>query len=185
MGFPRDFPRKTHAIPHSVDTKIKNYACNVCGERFEVRWDLMAHKKNEHPLFLKTCTFFLKGTCAFGYECWFRHTQIGNGSSLPKTLKECKCGLCGNLFERKKVFMEHRKSEHIENVSVCKENKIGDCVYGSQESWFKHHGKKQNGIDDEIRGIKTVDLVKRFFDMMEVLLAEYLKWKIKCIQDKS
>ena len=153
---------------HSADTNIKNYACNVCGERFEVRWHLMAHKKNAHPLSLKTCTFFLQGTCAFGDECWFRHTQTGQGSSLPQTLKEFKCGLCGKLFERKKVFMEHRKSEHIENVSVCKENKNGACVHGSQECWFKHQSEEQNVIDDKISGIKTVELVKRLFDMMEV-----------------
>ena len=41
-------------------------------------------------------------------------------------------------------------------------------IYGTQECCFKHHGEKQNGIDDEISGIKTVDLVKRLFDMMEV-----------------
>ena len=79
-----------------------------------------------------------------------------------------KCGLCGKVFERKKAFMEHRKSKHIENVSVCKENKNGGCVYGSQECWFKHQSEEQNIIDDGISGIKTVELVKRLFDMMEV-----------------
>ena len=80
----------------------------------------MAHKKNEHPLSLQICTFFLKGTCAFGDECWFRHTQTGQGSLLilPHTLKEFKCGLCGKVFERKKAFMELRKSKHIENGSI-------------------------------------------------------------------
>ena len=109
---------------HSVDTKIKNYACNVCGERFEVRWDLMAHKKIEHPLCLNTCTFFLKGTCAFGDECWFRHTQTGQGSSLPQTLKEFKCGLCGKVFKRKKAFMEHRKSDILKMFQFAKKTKM-------------------------------------------------------------
>ena len=84
-----------------------------------------------------------------------------------KLLKEFKCGLCGKLFERKKVFMEHRKSEHIENVLVCKENKNDACVYRSQKCWFKHQSEEQNVIDDKIGGIKTVELVKRLFDMME------------------
>ena len=44
----------------------------------------------------------------------------------------------------------------------------GVCVYGSQECWFKHQSEEQNIIDDEISGIKTVELVKRLFDMMKV-----------------
>ena len=88
--------------------------------------------------------------------------------SQHERVPEFKCGLCGKLFERKKVFMEHRKSEHIENVSVCKENRNGACVYGSKECWFKHESEEQNVIDDKISGIKTVELVKRLFYMMEV-----------------
>jgi hypothetical protein len=56
-----------------------------------------------YKLYLKTCTFFEQGNCAFRDECWFRHTaQTGQGSFLPQTLKEFKCGFCEKIFERKK-----------------------------------------------------------------------------------
>lgn len=152
---------------HSSGLKVENYSCNLCSETFGVRWELMIHKKNEHPLYLKTCTFFEQGNCAFGDECWFRHTQTGQGSFLPQTLKEFKCGFCEKIFERKKSFMEHRKLEHVNHVLDCSANKNGSCRYGSQECWFKHQNNEANNDHEEISGIKTVDLVKRLFDMME------------------
>ena len=151
---------------HWIATKSNNFVCNLCSDTFNVRWELMVHKKNEHPLYLKTCSFFLEGSCAFGEECWFKHKPNGQGSSAPQTLKEFKCGVCGQIFQRKTNFREHRKLTHIKDISICKENRNGYCIYGSQECWSKHEGGVKN-VESEMGGVKTVELVQRLFDMME------------------
>ena len=115
--------------------KTKHF-CNVCGKSFHAWQQLMIHKKEKHPTSMKVCKYFLKGYCAFGEEdCWFRHDQTEQTS---QTLKELKCSLCGKLFNDKKEFMKHRKSDHLNNVSECKDNENGWCRFSGKECWFKH-----------------------------------------------
>ena len=158
---------------HSSDelTHIINYPCNNCGKSFNEKWELMVHRKEEHTSAVKTCTFFLREECAFDDDdCWFRHPKTDHlqRKVLPKIL-EFKCGICGKKFNRKKDFMEHRKEEHYNHVSDCIENENGSCRFTSNECWYKHTKVMYNGENQtEVGGIKTSDLIKRLFDMMEV-----------------
>lgn len=151
---------------HSQAPHGNNFICNVCSEVFDAKRDLMAHRKLKHCSSLKTCTYFLRGICDFGQDCWFGHIQSDQGSHSPNTLKEYNCGFCGKIFENKKKFMEHRKNEHINNVKECDKNKNASCEFGENMCWYKHEKDIQN-TESEIGGVKTVDLVKRLFDMME------------------
>ena len=62
---------------HSMDKLLRKnpYSCNVCGKFFYAKWEDMAHRRDEHPTTLRTCIFFLQGSCAFeDKECWFKNT---------------------------------------------------------------------------------------------------------------
>ena len=153
----------------SVNPEHTRHPCNICGQKFTMKWELMVHRKEKHSSALKTCTFYLEGNCAFNTECWFRHPKTNEiqSTTLPKTLKEFKCGICGVKFNRKKDFMKHRKEEHYDNISDCIENKNGACRFNS-ECWYKHKvviTKDEN--QSEVDGIKTPDLIERLFKMME------------------
>ena len=41
------------------------YSCNICAKRNANQGDLMSHRKNKHPEFIRTCKFFIKGKCDF------------------------------------------------------------------------------------------------------------------------
>jgi DNA-directed RNA polymerase subunit RPC12/RpoP len=48
-------------------TKTKsNYSCNKCEEKFDNKWEVMAHRKERHPSTVRTCKFFVQGICGFG-----------------------------------------------------------------------------------------------------------------------
>jgi hypothetical protein len=146
-----------------------NFSCKICGQNFEARWEVMAHRKEAHRSTTRKCNFFVAGHCAFNELCWFRHgdTDQFQASPLPQTLTEYKCGLCGNIFKTKKEFMQHRKNQHISYVSECRENENGCCRLSGQDCWFKHSDKKSNN-DDENSSVKNSEIIGRLFDMMEV-----------------
>ena len=53
------------------------------------------------------------------------------------TLKEYKCNLCGKVYKDKKEFMKHRKAEHLNYVSECKDNENGWFRFSGKEFWFR------------------------------------------------
>ena len=61
---------------HYVNSQIhsKDYKCNICKKVFQLRSDLMFHKKNEHIETVPPCK---KGkNCHFTeLKCWFRHSD--------------------------------------------------------------------------------------------------------------
>ena len=150
-----------HSLPEPVDRN--KFTCNVCRQKFEEKWELMAHRKEKHLTSVKTCKYFLQGICGFDDKvCWFRHKQSDDQvPSFPQTLQVFKCSLCGKAFNSKRDFMEHRKIEHLDKVSECKEKKNGWCRFVNEECWFKHNDESKNS------GIENSDMMKRLFDMME------------------
>jgi DNA-directed RNA polymerase subunit RPC12/RpoP len=102
----------------------RKYSCNICGQTFEAKWEVVAHRKKNHLSTLRKCKYFIAGHCSFGENlCWFKHDE--NDNSFPQTITEYKCGICGNKYDYKKEFMQHRKREHINYVSECRENENG------------------------------------------------------------
>ena len=48
--------------------------CYVCNESFDVKNDLMIHRKNYHTVTVKNCSKFSEDTCRFRSDtCWFMH----------------------------------------------------------------------------------------------------------------
>ena len=70
-------------------------------------------------------------------------------------------------YLRERRFLWNIENQNILKIFSLQRKQNDACVYGSQKCWFKHQSEEQNVIDDKIGGIKTVELVKRLFDMME------------------
>ena len=101
----------------------------------------MHHRNTRHPETVRTCTFFMKGSCDFPDSvCWFNHT-LGDKNIATfnaQTLKKYKCGFCGETFRNKPEFMKHRKLYHQDYVMPCRDYQNGVCVHGSDICGFKH-----------------------------------------------
>ena len=122
----------------------------------------MVHRKEKHLNSVQMCLYYGEGHCEFSDEdCWYQHKTYE--SSLEKPLKEFKCSLCGQTFHIKPDFMKHRKTEHPNNISICKTYKNGSCNFGKEKCWFKHIDK-ETSVDETD---DTNEMITRLFDMME------------------
>ena len=65
-----------------------NYVCNICGEKFKMKRDLMFHRKNKHTENLMPCRLFFKDKCMYGDTCWFRHLLVKNKQSKSLDFQE-------------------------------------------------------------------------------------------------
>lgn len=93
---------------------IKDFKqCYTCGMEFDGYWNLMTHRKNNHPS-NKRCRNF-PSSCTFGKECWYLHVEPmdvdpvneNTGSSSNSTFN---CNMCENVFDEKKHFHEAQKN---------------------------------------------------------------------------
>ena len=58
----------------SANHNIKEFKCSECDIVFDVKFDMMRHRKHEHPKHVTVCTKNRRGLCHFGEEkCWFKH----------------------------------------------------------------------------------------------------------------
>ena len=103
----------------------------------------MAHRKKNHPNIIR---YFVQGNCAFEDDvCWLSHKVYdkNRATSFPQTLKELKCSLCEIIFKNKSDFMTHRKDNHPQNISTCRDDKNGVCRFRAEECWYKHISDNQ------------------------------------------
>ena len=60
-------------------------SCYICDQVFSSRFDMMMHRKNNHPNVIRTCDRFKDNNCRFREEsCWFSHTNVDNKRSESK-----------------------------------------------------------------------------------------------------
>ena len=159
---------------HSIDEPSceVDYPCNVCGRNCKTRWELMSHRKKEHPTTIKICRYFIRGECSFGDKlCWFSHNK-NNKDNIPQTLNEFKCSFCGEVFKRKLDFMKHRKSNHPETISECINEKNGFCRFQDDECWFRHEGIQLNN-EMVNKNNESSNMFKRLFSIMENLTERF------------
>ena len=60
------------------------------------------------------------------------------------------------------MLMKHRKQEHYNKVSVCRNDKDNWCTFSSEKCWYRH----EEQINDE-QNIETPEMIQRIFNMME------------------
>ena len=144
------------------------FTCYICQKRNKNKGELMRHRKIQHPETIRTCRFFVQGSCDFPDSvCWFDHTLSDKKieTSSTQTLKEYKCGFCHETFVNKNLFMKHRKRFHNENIQPCRDIQHGSCIYGEELCWFKH-GNEIQTAQAEIQECEPT-MMSRLFDMME------------------
>ena len=81
--------------------------CNICEQKFVIKWNLMNHRKKIHFQTVELCRYFLEDKCDFPDDiCWFRHDLKEKEKVLAQ---DFKCGLCKKIFRTKSNLMYHRK----------------------------------------------------------------------------
>ena len=118
--------------------------CNNCEYIFDTKNDLMNHRKKDHANILRQCRYDQDGGCKFQADCWYKHTQTNteNETTTVTEKQSYKCNSCGKETLSKKDLMIHRKVNHIETVSKCRNYANNTCKHSADNCWFSHDGGK-------------------------------------------
>ena len=124
------------------DGRGKLITCNNCQKDFTSFWNLMNHRKLEHPSNRK-CRDFVKGECQRGDLCWYVHDNVMElGSQNPQKVQlqgvdKITCYVCKCEFSNKNDMMNHKKREHPSNI-ICKNFCLGNCRRSEDQCWYLH-----------------------------------------------
>ena len=139
--FSEESDLENHAQDHQKKIVIKEsstFYCNFCEETFTNKKDLMKHKKRKHVEKVTLCWKFEAGICDFDdSSCWFSHSL-----NRKEDLKMLKCRSCEKEFKTLSDCLKHKKQEHPNLVSFCKNETEGTCKFGKGRCWFKHNETK-------------------------------------------
>ena len=67
---------------HDLTSEELQHKCRFCGNCFNSKSELMAHRKSHHSQTVAKCRNYVNGKCNFGLECWYEHGQQIEGQSL-------------------------------------------------------------------------------------------------------
>ena len=138
--------------------------------------DLMKHRKDDHPDIIKKCKYYCKGNCAIEDKiCWFSHEE-----NNTQQLNDFKCRFCEKTFQEKLDFMMHRKTNHSQIVSKCRDYQLGRCNFSEYECWYKHDEisftyETENEANSSVfqkapEDNHPPDMMKKVIDMMEMIM---------------
>ena len=120
--------------------------CKHCNEQFSAIWNLMSHRKQEHPNTVAFCKNKPIGTCRFNADtCWWRHEEKETGQQVGGI----KCFICNQNFETKADMMIHRKCFHRSMVRKCTDFLKNQCRFQEKFCWFVHDNEDME-IDNNI-----------------------------------
>ena len=126
--------------------------CYTCKKKFDGYWNLMTHRKSEHPS-NKKCRNF-PGNCIRGNTCWWLHVEEMEVDPQPEVdniKKKFECKMCDETFYEESNFVKHRKSKHIGSIEVCEKFLKKQCERDEVECWFLHQkGYNINKKDDKL-----------------------------------
>ena len=132
---------------------------------------MIVQKKLNHFEQVQVCIGFIDKECTFGDDCWFRHA-----SSPIKTWQEYKCNSCGEKFKLKSAMMKHRKTNHIDSVQICKNDKT--CQYRSQSCWFKHTYNINGNMERISKSGNDIEHIENKSEVIQKLveMVEFSNW---------
>lgn len=123
--------------------------CFTCDEDFSGYWQLMNHRKAEHPS-TKQCRYFLLDECKFDKStCWYSH-ELNSQSEVKDDLSKNTCNVCDNNFIRKNDLMKHKKLMHKQKIQKCRKFLQGNCQFGGKTCWFSHEAASKNDKIEEL-----------------------------------
>ena len=113
--------------------------CYTCDLEVDGYWNLMNHRKTEHPS-NKKCRNFPDGNYTFGKDCWYVHAEelMDVDESFKQDEQKHKCYICHIEFETKDRFKKHKKLEHPLNVQRCKKFISKKCDRREEQCWYIH-----------------------------------------------
>ena len=121
--------------------------CYTCKQKFASYWQLMNHRKIEHPS-SKKCRYFQNDQCKFDEEtCWYKHESKKMQEGESHLIFQCNA--CEKKFLEKSDLMKHKKTEHAEVVSKCRAFDQGNCFVDAKSCWFVHEQKKNEQKESE------------------------------------
>ena len=148
---------------HAEENPEYTISCHYCGNCFKSKDDLMIHNKKNHSEKIQPCRNFLEGKCDFSdINCWFSHdTKNKNLSQVYM------CSICKKTFKIRSDLMQHRKHEHMETVSKCKNE--GTCKFGNTKCWYIHSEQIEIEYEKERENktIKKEEMMEKLFTMVE------------------
>ena len=112
----------------------------------------MKHKKRNHKEKVTLCWKFESGICDFDdSSCWFIHCL-----NRKEDLKKLKCQSCEKEFKTLSDCLKHKKQEHTNLVSFCKnetegKNETKEAVINTQKALTDRvydNATKQRGWDN-------------------------------------
>ena len=116
-----------HAPSPRISTKVRlvTIQCFTCDKQFSSKWNLMEHRKIDHPS-NKICRDYKKGSCKRNNEdCWYVH-KTGDPEVDGTDNTGHKCYICGNSFTNKYDMMSHKKTTHPSSTP-CTKYENGKC----------------------------------------------------------
>ena len=96
------------------------------------------------------------------------HSQAKTSQSDVNTNLENSCKDCDEVFVAKSDLMKHRKEQHMEHISKCRDFKSGKCSWNSSSCWFIHEDENME-IDNEEQVFRE-DLNKQPPDQMNLMM---------------
>ena len=87
-----------------------DFPCHICGKWRRSEEDLAYHLK--------------------------KHEVCTTAPTVPP--KSIQCNFCTEMFLSIRDLMVHKKKEHVDKVSACRNHTNGTCDFGDLQCWFSH-----------------------------------------------
>ena len=127
----------------------KQYNCIDCDFQASTETQLEKHVNLKHKVFINS-------ESKERFYCHACDLHLGKKVELIKHsgLKHAKeslieCRYCGEHFNEKWSFMNHRKSKHLNTVAPCQKYREGNCSFSKEMCWWRH--EDQNGWKEDGR----------------------------------
>ena len=102
--------------------------------QFRYRKSVLANGKVEKEYNCNECDYQGTTDTELTKHVELKHT---NGNQV-------KCRICGESFDTKWEFMNHRKAKHITRVAQCKNYIAEKCNFSALKCWWKHEERQEN-----------------------------------------
>ena len=119
---------------HDTD---EEHNCSKCCFQGTSSNELKKHIIIKHMINCTECEFYCDNKRNFE-----THKLLIHANKNP-----IRCRICGETLQSKADLMNHRKTEHIETVAICKNIiKDGYCTFSNQGCWWNHQKQPENEI---------------------------------------